>query len=192
MKIMERHWNKKYVKIVSVVVVLFVLISIGWKQFHHVPPEMETILEENKLKPESSGVNVFMVDVKGAVHSPGVYEANEGERVFHVIERAGGMTEDADVSKVNLALRVTDEMVINVPTIWGSMESQESSNRKINLNFADASQLTQLPGIGAKKAEAIIAYREEHGPFRSIDEIKNISGIGEQTFEQIKELITAP
>ena len=141
------------------------------------------------------------VDVKGAVHTPGLYELSENERILDAIQLAGGYTEEANTNAINHAQKVEDEMVIYVPkigeevteltevlTVTASSDSQ-NNNGKINLNKASADELTSLPGIGPQKAQAIIAYRDENGRFRSIEELKNVSGIGEKTFEKLKELI---
>jgi competence protein ComEA len=141
------------------------------------------------------------VDVKGAVRAPGLYELSENERILDAIQLAGGYTEEANTNAINHAQKVEDEMVIYVPkigeevteltetlTVTASSDSK-NSNGKINLNKASADELTSLPGIGPQKAQAIIAYRDENGRFRSIEELKNVSGIGEKTFEKLKELI---
>ncbi|RKO61011.1 helix-hairpin-helix domain-containing protein [Caldibacillus debilis] len=140
----------------------------------------------------------WKVDVKGAVKKPGVYTASRSDRVLDLIERAGGFAEDADREKINLAQKVADEMVIYVPKIGeempdfsggtagtGANGGEGGGAEKVNINTADESLLQTLPGIGPAKAKAIIEYREENGPFRSAEDIKNVSGIGEKTFEKI-------
>ncbi|MBD3109981.1 helix-hairpin-helix domain-containing protein [Bacillus sp. AGMB 02131] len=142
------------------------------------------------------------VDVKGAVLSPGLYSALQGERVYDLIQKAGGFTEEADGNRVNLAQIVEDQMVIYVPVIGeegdNALEQNSVGNsstgggeegQKVNLNNADENELQTLPGIGPSKAEAIIQYRSENGPFQSIEDLKNVSGIGEKTFEKLKENI---
>ncbi|NWQ40097.1 helix-hairpin-helix domain-containing protein [Bacillus sp. EB106-08-02-XG196] len=158
------------------------------------PPVQEEIQE-----PE-----IIMVDVKGQVAMPGVYSSNQGERVIDVIQRAGGLTENADESQVNFAEHVQDAMVIYIPakgeegvtistgtSVNPSITGGGSGNQaKINLNKADETQLQNLPGIGPSKAAAITEYRETSGPFKSVEDLKNISGIGDKTFEKLKDLIT--
>lgn len=142
------------------------------------------------------------VDVKGAVLSPGLYDALQGERVYDLIEKAGGFTAEADRNRVNLAQIVEDQMVIYVPVIGEEGDNAPVQNsvgtlstggagegQKVNLNKADETELQTLPGIGPSKAEAIIQYRSENGPFQSIEDLKNVSGIGEKTFEKLKENI---
>ena len=140
-------------------------------------------------------------DICGAVRTPGVYELEEGARIFQLIEKAGGLQENADLTSVNQAERVTDGMKVRVYTKEeaASMPQQinESSSAsdasmqtaKININSADLSQLVQLAGIGEARAADIIAYRTEHGRFLTIEEIMNVSGIKESTFRKIKDQI---
>jgi competence protein ComEA len=142
-------------------------------------------------------------DIKGEVNKPGVYELIFGERVKDAVIKAGGFTENADEKQVNLALKVTDEMIIYIPKIGEeppnpTITSQETtattnggtSKNKINLNTSSSQELTELPGIGPAKAEAIVEYRETNKQFKTIDDLKEISGIGEKTFEKLKDLIT--
>lgn len=142
------------------------------------------------------------VDVKGAVVNPGVYTLKEGARVTDVIQEAGGMTEDADAKSVNLAASLSDEEVIYVAnkdenvsvldqTGTGQVSDKGgqavSKDGKINLNTATSEQLQTISGIGAKRTEDIIAYRESHGGFQSVDDLKNVSGIGDKTLDKIRE-----
>lgn len=142
------------------------------------------------------------VDVKGAVVNPGVYTLKAGARVTDVIQEAGGMTEDADAKSVNLAASLSDEEVIYVAnkdenvsvldqTGTGQVSDKGgqavSKDGKINLNTATSEQLQTISGIGAKRTEDIIAYRESHGGFQSVDDLKNVSGIGDKTLDKIRE-----
>lgn len=153
------------------------------------------------------------VDVKGAVYLPGVYEVTSDMRLIDAIHLAGGFSEKADQKPVNLSLKLTDQMVIFIPEIGeaGTAEAvQETSaavleekiitvpedtvstenSVKVNINLADAIELQQLSGIGEKKAEQIVNYRQENGSFQTIEDLKNVSGIGEKTFEALKTSIT--
>ncbi|PLS15166.1 competence protein ComEA [Bacillus sp. M6-12] len=147
---------------------------------------------------------VIKVDVKGAVHSPGVYTAAAGDRVIDLIADAGNFTAKADKDKVNLAQSVVDQMVIYVPETGeqipqvtaipeGSAETVKgagpaSGKEKVNLNTAELADLETLPGIGPAKAAVIIEYRNQTG-FKTIEDLKNISGIGDKTFEKLKDFI---
>ncbi|WP_416149294.1 helix-hairpin-helix domain-containing protein [Salipaludibacillus sp. HK11] len=137
----------------------------------------------------------LVVDIKGEVVKPGVYGVQSGERVHDAINKAGGFTEDANESSINLAERCYDEMVIYVPSFdeedVNIMETTLKGNQQegIVINQASATELTALPGIGPAKAEAIVAYREENGPFQTVEEIIQVPGIGEKTLEAIRDEI---
>ena len=160
----------------------------------------------------------IFVDVCGAVVRPGVYELEEGARIFQAVDAAGGYLPEAAMNYLNRARSLGDGQQIYVPTETeveenlefalakvpealtegentGDLEKNESSGGqnedfRINLNTADAGQLSTLSGIGQSKAEAIVAYREEHGGFTSIEEIMNVEGIKEGTFSKIKDKIS--
>ena len=158
---------------------------------------------EKKAEPAVNEPENIMVDVKGQVVRPGVYQSNTGERVIDIIGRAGGLTKQADQTQVNFAQHVEDEMVIYIPgkgedestipqpTVSSGTVSvgTEQKQGKININKADGQELQNLPGIGPAKAAAIIEYRNASGPFKTIEDLKNISGIGDKTFEKLKDLI---
>lgn len=146
----------------------------------------------------------LLVDVKGAVRYPGVYTLKEGQRIVDAIEMAGGYIEQANPAHINHAQKLQDEMVIYIPKVGEvlnetneqlvqipqqSSSSSTSSSGKVNLNKAEESELITLPGIGPSKATAIIQYRMEQGTFQTIDDLKKVTGIGEKTFEQLKDLI---
>lgn len=147
----------------------------------------------------------WYVDVKGAVASPQVYPVEEDMRVHDVIEMAGGLTMDADGSRLNFSQRVSDQMVIYVPTIDEEVpadianlteQSQvtntvsEDGNKLININSADATELQEISGVGEKKAADIIAYREANGSFATVDDLIEVSGIGEKSLEKMRSQVT--
>lgn len=134
------------------------------------------------------------VYVCGEVKSPGVYELEAGARVSEAVEAAGGMTEEAAESWLNLAEHMTDGQKIEVPSKEQEEQLKEEAFGResglVNLNTASAEQLTTLTGIGESKAEDILNYRETHGGFRTIEELMQIPGIKERVFEKIKDQIT--
>lgn len=144
----------------------------------------------------------LFVEVSGAVQQPGVFEVTEGTRVFEVLSRAGGLAADADTRDLNQAAPVTDGQKIYVlrqgetPPATASAGSTGSGtgsgggNALVNINTADAAALTTLPGIGEQKARAIIAYRQEKGSFRKIEDLKQIPGIKDGLFSKVKDRIT--
>ncbi|WP_374721712.1 helix-hairpin-helix domain-containing protein [Peribacillus tepidiphilus] len=150
---------------------------------------------EDQTEPINSTIKV---DVKGAVQSPGVYIGKQEDRVIDMIKIAGGFTENANQNAVNLAEKIQDQMVIYVPKMGEEGEGIVSNNDsnanasggKVNLNSADENELQTLPGIGPSKAASIVEYRNQNGRFKNIDELKNITGIGEKTFEKLKDSIT--
>jgi competence protein ComEA len=134
------------------------------------------------------------VYVCGAVNTPSVVKLLLGSRAQAAVEAAGGFREDADIDAVNLAAFVEDAQCLDIPTIEESiLKEKEFQNTKdgiVNLNTADSSQLTTLPGIGESRAQDIIAYREEYGEFVVIEDIMKVPGIKESAFAKIKSKIT--
>lgn len=146
----------------------------------------------------------IFVQVNGAVISPGVYPMEEGGRVFEAIEKAGGLTEEAAAEALNQAAVVSDGQVITVYTYqeWEERRSLDTAlsgedmqgqdtmeDGRVNINTADLDTLCTIPGIGRTRAEHIISYRSENGPFECIEDIKKVSGIKEGLFDQIKDMI---
>lgn len=138
----------------------------------------------------------IIVDVKGEVNVPGVYKVSTGDRVHDVLQLAGGFTESANESVINLAEKCYDEMVIYVPSVEEEFNNTEhflsanTNDSRVKVNVAEAAELTTLPGIGPAKADAIISYREENGPFQSVEDLVNVPGIGEKTVEQLKDSVS--
>ena len=144
---------------------------------------------------EKSTENIF-VYVCGAVQKPGVYELLPGQRICDAIEAAGGLSEQAAGDSLNQAEVLSDGQMLRVltteeaATVQPGQETAESSrDGRVDINTADASALMSLPGIGQSKADAIIAYRNEHGAFKTPEELMNISGIKEGVYQKIKDSI---
>lgn len=135
--------------------------------------------------------NIIYVHVCGCVKNPGLYTFASGTRAGSAVEKAGGFTKKADLSAVNLAAILTDGMQLYVPSVKEEMSGSVSQKSTlVNINTAIKDELMTLSGIGEARAEAILSYREENGFFSSIEDIKNVSGIGEGIFERIKNMIT--
>ena len=163
----------------------------------------EIVLENNEEVeqiPNAYGETInnsdsIFIDISGEVNVPGVYEVKIGTRLYEVIELAGGLTEYANVDSLNRAETVLDGQKIIVSK--KGEESRESYltqnsgivNGKVSINNGSLEDLLSLPGIGNTKAQRIIEYRNSNGKFKDISEIKNVSGIGDATFESIKDLI---
>ncbi|HLR08270.1 MAG TPA: helix-hairpin-helix domain-containing protein [Bacillota bacterium] len=155
-----------------------------------------TDVSDDERKDESND-EYAIVDVKGEVIKPGVYDVPIASRVHDVLEMAGGFTEDADESAVNLAKKVYDEMVIFIPKIGDDSQLEADGLRddqpaKMRINEATQEEIETLNGIGPSKAEAIIQYREEHGYFQTLEDLLEVSGIGEKTLDHIKEDVQIP
>lgn len=137
-------------------------------------------------------VETIFVHIEGAINSPGIKEVPKGTRVFEVIDIADGECIDADLSKINLASILKDEQKIYIPykASISSEASQSIENNFINLNTATTEELQKLEGIGPSMAQKILDYREEVGYFGAIEDIKNVSGIGESKYNKIKDNIT--
>ena len=162
----------------------------------------DPVMDEETEVETSEPVEAILcaVHVSGAVQDPDrVWFLQEGSRVSDAIQAAGGALDTADVSRLNLAQLLTDGMKIYVPfqgeedkedSVWiEESDTQTSGEVRININTAGKEALMELPGIGAAYAERIIQYRAENGPFSSIEEITNVKGIGEKTFEKFKDRI---
>ncbi|NRO30299.1 ComE operon protein 1 [Lactobacillus helveticus] len=151
-------------------------------------------------------------DISGAVKHQGVYTLKNGARLQELIEAAGGTTGKAQLKAINRAILLKDQDKIHIPykgekvesaatagtgtstnstsTSSNSSASNQESGEKVNLNTADVAGLQKLTGIGEKKAEQIIAYREQNGPFKKVEDLMQVSGIGEKTFASLKDQLT--
>ena len=152
-------------------------------------------LEIEKAPEESEEI---MVHISGAVNSPGILRLDSSKRVVDALDLAGGARDDADLDRVNLAARLHDEEKIYIPKVGEVQEnmttlvSSPSSSgpaSKININSADLSELTKIPGVGEKTAQKILDYRANNS-FSSIEDIKNVPGIGDKKFESMKDYIS--
>ena len=137
------------------------------------------------------------IDIGGCVYNPGVYKVKAGTRLFEVIEKAGGLTDDADIDSINRAEEVYDGQKIIIYSVESDEEHgglavspQQDSDGRRNIKTADSLRLQEIPGVGPTTAQKIIDYRESNGKYKSIEDIKNVSGIGDKTFENLKDYIT--
>ena len=163
--------------------------------------EGESVITVSQEEPEVSRICVYIC---GQVMYPGVYEMAEGARVYEVVNRAGGLTPYAAAQYVNQAESITDGQQIYVPSVseceagaeqdvssYGGVPGSAVDNGgRVNINTATESELTTIPGIGKSRAADIIAYRDEHGRFKSIEDIMKVSGIKDGLFAKIKDHIT--
>lgn len=158
---------------------------------------VETTMLVEKTEVSTTQETVIFVDIKGAVKNPGVYQMKVGDRVKDALDAAGGLTDEADSQKVNLAKRLEDQMVIVVPKVGeeaeeipaGATSKEEAKEGKVNINTATVEELKTLKGVGEKKAEAIIEYRKKNGSFQTKEDLMKVRGIGKKLFESFQERI---
>lgn len=157
----------------------------------------------NEINIEKYDKKMITVFISGEVNNPGVVTIDSEKRLSDAIDVLGGITESADLNKINLAMKLKDESHYIIPKLGEYNElhsnnifernTQSSTNIQsnlININNANAAQLDTLPGIGEATANKIINHREENGLFKSIEEIKKVNGIGDKKYEEIKNLIS--
>lgn len=179
-------------------VALLLVILIGAIGIHMRSSNTDTIkldrTEKIKAKDQSEAADEFYIDISGAVNSPGVYKVKKKTRVFELIEKAGGLKDDANLDAVNQAEFVQDGQKVVIPSNGGGDIGKDTDDNTINvgiinINLADKSKLMELPGVGDAIAQRIIDYRKDHR-FSKIEDLKQVKGIGEATFEKLKNMIT--
>lgn len=213
-----KYINKK-TKILLIILIAIMAIGISYyayqneKESQNIIEQQNLEIEENKQEESSKETKKIIVHVSGAVQNEGVIELEENSRIADAIEKAGGFREDAYTKDVNLAYKLEDGMKIYIPTIeekenektkvivesnietennnssYSNASDGKNTNSKVNINTASKEELDTLPGIGPSTAEKIINYRKENGKFKSIEGIKDVSGIGDSKYENIKDMI---
>ncbi|HDR4459471.1 TPA: helix-hairpin-helix domain-containing protein [Bacillus cereus] len=193
---------KKWLGLVAIIGTLLFLVFWKMNQSVERMPITMNVQEkeiEKKGKPKISDTKeqkrTIIIDVKGAVSKEGVYEMKEGDRVKDAVQKAGGFLSEVDMKKVNLAQIVQDQMLLYIPSKNESEQGVLTSSKedgKIRINTAAKEQLEKITGIGSRKAESILKYREEHGPFQKIEDLLEIDGIGAKSLEKIKDQIIIP
>ena len=200
------------------VIIIGIYYYINTKDKNILTAQEENLeVQENKVESVENENNEekIKVHVSGAVNKEGVVELEINSRIADAIDKAGGIKENACMDEINLAYKLEDGMKVYIPTIDEKKEAEQSNERgtqnneyvtidggtnnknenksqestKININTCTQTELETLPGIGPSTALKIIQYRNEKGKFKSIEEIKEVSGIGESKFNQIKDLI---
>ena len=198
---------------IAIVIITIVIVVVSYFIYNKVNIEdkeivIENILIESKTNPQNEKQKLIVVHITGEVNKHGIVELEVESRIEDAIIAADGLTTNADITNVNLAYILEDGIKIRIPSILDSKQEEvitensgeniikennvESSNIKncININKATTDDFEKLPGIGTSLATRIVKYREENGKFKNIEDIKNVSGIGENKFEQIKDLIS--
>ena len=195
---------------IVIIIAILVIILIGWKIYDSSKFEIvneNQILVSNTKEENNEEENIMAVHVTGEVKNPGVVKVKEGSRIEDIIKAAGGLTENADITNVNLAFAVEDGMKIRIPSnneesigeeyitedsgkgVIMSEEKTSSSSLVVNINTANETELEELPGIGPSISSRIVEYRNKNGKFKVIEDIKNVTGIGDSKYEKIKDFI---
>ena len=209
-----KRWLMEYKKVLSIIggvlaVIVIILVGRGMMASSTKEKVMVTNAVNTTRVDETTTMtpqNCY-VDIKGEVLRPGVYEFSCESRIQEVIKKAGGFTEEADETKINLAQKISDQMQIIVPNLHskqeggvtegnsekGNTSNTTPSNSKqgtVNINTATLEELQTIKGIGKKKAEAILQYRKEHGVFRTKEDLLQVKGIGKKALEAIESQVT--
>lgn len=202
--------NKK-VKIFIIIFIIIIAIFICINKQNYIEINSNEIIEdENKVENKILNTDIesnITIYITGAVINEGVYKINKDSRIEDAIKQAGGLKENANIKEINLAYMLEDGMKIYIPqqnenivedktegyinkeVITNENNTKNSENKIININTATQTELENLPGIGPSTALKIINYRKEKGKFKKIEDIKNVSGIGESKFSKIEKLI---
>lgn len=214
-EVLSEHFREVIIAAVAAILILIALMMllVTHSGADSQQPQLQNEMSSQTFSGESSAESMatsgsqvassqsVYVDVKGAVRNPGLKKMSGDMRIIDVVQEAGGFTKNADQRQVNLAQRVTDQQVVYIPRHGekspqgstgtmgtGAATAQQGSQSapEVDLNNADLNQLQQLDGVGEKKAEKIIQYREQNGSFKSVDDLKNVSGFGDKTLERLK------
>ncbi len=199
--------KKQLAKVIALVIFIAIIFAVYFVKNAEKEDDWSLVsadVEKSGIDIQNSEESIdIIVDVDGEIVNPSVYILPFGSRIYEAIKEAGGLTVDADTRHINLAAVLEDGTKLYIPTkkqeedISKAIESHyfistegSSDGNLINLNNADSSSLQQLPRIGPSTAEKIISYRKEYGRFKTKEELMNVSGIGEKTYESLKNLVT--
>ncbi|MGD6779583.1 helix-hairpin-helix domain-containing protein [Sutcliffiella horikoshii] len=217
---MKEIWSVHKMKVLVSISVLALISVLGWSSLNESKSDSSlqqiSFIEEvqgeevggysseeiEELEEVEVATQEVLIDIKGHVMQPGVYRMKIGDRIIDAVEKAGGFMEGADSDKVNLAALLADEMVIIVPKegeVIDEVVQQPVTNENaptgnsgglVNINTASVEELTSLTGIGPSKAKAIVDYRNENGLFKKEEDIMQVTGIGQKSFEKLRNEIT--
>jgi competence protein ComEA len=200
MDFMDLNKREKYGLMVFVIIIISVIAVFYYRDSRSTAIEVigKKPTQEKTEKSEGIENNTISAYICGEITKPGVYALNEGDRLFKLIEIAGGFTQKSDKEAINLSEKLTDEAFIKIPSVeevevGNKLTSTTSSNvtsGKININRATLEELKELPRIGDAIAQRIIDYIKENGSFKAIEELNNVSGIGDKIYEGLKDKIT--
>jgi competence protein ComEA len=177
------------IKVAAVALVIVAAFFVFLTKADNIEDEIQIENEVAATEESVSSLDIF-VDIGGAVKNPQVVKLPEGSRVEDAIKAAGGLTDKADLTEINRAAFLEDGEKVYIPEAYEEGETSSSVSKgdsRVNINTADSDELQKLNGIGPATAEKIIDYRDEHGRFSNIEDIKNVSGIGDKTFEKFED-----
>lgn len=196
-------WETQRTKLI---IGMVAIVGLGFYCLHQKPesaanmqPVMSSVASTSSTGSASTTNGRVAFDIKGAVAHPGVYTLPKKARVKEAIEQAGGTLPSADLNQVNLAKQLTDQQVIYIPVVGEKVaggagnpagSTTEGDQPIVNLNTATKEQLQTITGIGEKKAEKILAYRQGHGEFKSVDELKSVDGFGDKTVAKLQSSLS--
>lgn len=193
--------NKKYyiiIIVISMIVIIFIFLlnekdDYEYLNNNNIISSIESNSEDSKNDSEELQETI-KIHILGEVNYNGILELNYGSRISDAIEKAGGLTGLADVSKINLAYILEDGEKLYIPSVNDEDDieyliSDNSKSTKVNINTAKIEELQNIPGVGPSIAQAIIDYRDENGKFEAIEDIKNVSGVGESKYKKMEEYI---
>ena len=214
---MFENLNKKQK---TIILIIAIIVAIGMIYFIYTKNQIRSDIDleseilisntsENKTNVELQE-DLVIIHITGSVKNPGIVKLKDGSRIEDAIEAAGGLTENADITNVNLAYVLDDGVKIRIPSITDEKNGDEqileegsgeniieetnmtlgASTKEVNINKATETELQSLPGIGASLASRIIEYRNQNGKFSKIEDIKNVNGIGDSKYDNIKDFIT--
>ena len=198
-KLKEIWLNYRNQCLIGLAIVIALVAYLGWQTKHQEPVvSNHMVVAKEDHQKDSRRPKRICVDVKGAVNRPGIYYLSRDSRVQEAIEAAGGQNAKADLRTVNLAKQLQDQQMIYIP-VQGEQAiptdataggANEGGSEKVNINTANKDELQKLDGVGEKKAEKIIEYRQQHGEFKSADDLKNVNGFGDKTVAKLKDQLS--
>ena len=180
-------------------IIIIAILAYYWSEKEPEEYDINNIVQTQaeNIEPEK-----IIIHISGAVINPGIIKLQAGERIADAIEKAGGCTQEADLKNVNLAYVVQDGTKIYIPSIGEESENiietnagsgvlaDGKENVKVNINTASLIELQEIPGVGETTAQKIIDYREKNGKFTNVEDLKNVSGIGDAKFANMEQYVS--
>ncbi len=194
--IIMSNYKVVIIALLIVISIIIYIVIINPNQDYEVISSMENNIQESTEEVQKVDKRFIKVHLDGEVVNPGVYEVEENSRLQDAIKLAGGVTQNASLKNINLAVFVKDEEKYYIPSIEDEENNEFSytqngnKNGKININTANIEELKKINGIGEGLASRILEYRKDRGRFNTIEDLKNVSGIGDKKFESLKDEIT--